>query len=331
MASSVWDQLRHSYSRIIDSSLKDIRDKGLLQEGGPDILDEIERRWRADLEAEVSKREGPRPKRDGFPLPSCGAVANVPAVSALGPRRAVVPMLQQAPVRALSFMNGVRFADGPPQLPTPLSGDQVPAMLQGIGLEASNVEGPPVAPKPKSVVPARAPVQKPKAKTTKILPPAKRMRRKSSPAPSVLEDAVAESPLPPPLLTDSDADIAGFSDADVGQANTDFAIVPGVADLPVWDPIAYPAIVPGAEDGNKSPGSELGSDLDDSEVSEPENENRLIAENIQLYKGKDRWRVLMQQGVIQIGGIECLLCTVHGSFDIEEEKKTIDTASDIAV
>lgn len=278
---------------------------------------EIERRWRADLEAEVANREGPRPKRNSLPVESYGAIANVPDASELGPKKAVVPALQQVPVQKFTFMNGVRFAV-PLRLPAPITGDQVPSMLQGFGLETSHVEGPPIVPKAKSVVPIRKP--NPKVKMTPVLPPAKRMRCKSSPASSVMAGAVGDSPmvpLAPAAVTDSDAD-------------ADLAIIPldGDQSTPV-SPGLLEVAPSGAEDGDNFEGSELGSDLDGSESSEPEHQNHLIAENIQLMRNKERWRVLMQQGVVRIGNHECLFSTAHGSFDFEEKKKDIPLEENI--
>lgn len=367
MSSCIWDQLRHSYSRVIDKSLKEVREKGLLREASPDILEEIGRRWRADLESEVSKREGPRPARDSQAALCAGGTANVPSASALGPLRRVVPTLKQAPVAAFSFMNGVTFAEGPPMLPAPVPHDQVPCVLQGISLETSNVELPPVAPKANSMVSA-PPKRQGKAKAkdarpkpahnivpaSRQLPPAKRMRRISSPAASEFADGASQPPLSVPTAPalpfspDSDADggeewsrpKAGPSDADIVRADADFAIVPLDDDEHTPAPLdLFGDPVSAAEDGTiaeaaeaiihtPSPGSELGSDLDGSEASEPEGDNLLVAENIQVTKRKNSWVVHIQQGVIRIGDMECLLCTAHGKFEIKEGDEPRNEADD---
>mmetsp|Transcript_4491 Transcript_4491/g.12388 ORF Transcript_4491/g.12388 Transcript_4491/m.12388 type:complete len:538 (-) Transcript_4491:134-1747(-) len=66
-----------------------------------------------------------------------------------------------------------------------------------------------------------------------------------------------------------------------------------------------------------SPGSELGSDLDDSEFDEPEVENYLYADFARVRRGKRRWTVQFRHGVLRVHGVECLFSSASGVFDID--------------
>eukprot|EP00927_Polykrikos_kofoidii_P048853 TRINITY_DN43035_c0_g1_i1.p1 TRINITY_DN43035_c0_g1~~TRINITY_DN43035_c0_g1_i1.p1 ORF type:complete len:389 (+),score=74.98 TRINITY_DN43035_c0_g1_i1:93-1259(+) len=379
-------QLRESYKRIIDATLKQVRDGGLIQDapGRPrrEVADELGCRWRAALEQRLAAMEAAvlAPKASPL-LPSLLDDAEQPGeFDNFGSTNAVpTPLKTRQSLRPQT----VTFFE-PAEIPGPLNTDSLPAVQRCIGgYDESHVEiaGPaPGSPSAAFAAVVGAALSGVPAKAKAAPPPPKRAR--TSPISRGADEAKPPPSLPPPLVemprpvagkasslappenvmetapavaTESDDDYAGcFDDAEVivSQVETPTAIVVSTAE-PLVAPKAGqssqaahtgknarreeahdtsggdPAVVRAAAAANapkvdeiSSEGSELGSDLDLSEFELPEANDVLFADLGQVRRSQKRWVVDLRHGVLQIGGVECLVSSGVGEFVVDDGFET---------
>jgi len=148
MSTCSLSQLSESYGRVIEMTLRRVREAGLLKEARQEVLDELGKRWRAAVRCELETME----KNQGCradPVASAGeAVRPLDGGSALVPsEQMVAPSNLTKALRIQSGepcrpMDGVSFA-GHFALPTPAPLGSLPAAVQCIqGFASSNVERP---------------------------------------------------------------------------------------------------------------------------------------------------------------------------------------------
>mmetsp|Transcript_86711 Transcript_86711/g.241313 ORF Transcript_86711/g.241313 Transcript_86711/m.241313 type:complete len:360 (-) Transcript_86711:101-1180(-) len=224
----------------------------------------------------------------GGPLVSVGG-----AFAAPGARPQV---LQEMGGERYRPMEGVEFAEAM-ELPAPSAARRRP---MGAGFEESNVE---------------AAAQPGPALEEGRRPPKK--KAKAAPRPVPLRTGASGAPEPG---SEEEEEYAGvFEGAEVIVSQQPAGAGPGAAG--VVDPEGRGG--GGDGDGGSSRGSELGSDLDDSEFDEPETDNVLFAEFARIRRSKRRWSVLLKHGVLRVNGVECLFSSAAGVFDMPAVEETV--------
>lgn len=113
MSHTTMGQLRTSYARIIEATLKRVRDSGLTREAGREVVDELGRRWRAAVEDELTLMEARKPTRLPPPKDRRGVRrpldCNDPGAGSFPDEKAPTP---KPPVpTAFRPMDGARFTD----------------------------------------------------------------------------------------------------------------------------------------------------------------------------------------------------------------------------
>jgi len=363
MSFGTMSQLRQSYARVIDSTLKKVRDGGVLREAGRETIDELGTRWRAAVERELQAMENRHPERTAAPkgrrgekLPLEALVPDADPTSSLTRAlRDVQPAsLCDAGSAAKPFrhMEGVRFADAF-EPPTPIEPDNSNALGLPSGFAASHVESaegafggstsmslasaPAVARPGSASTSSGQPVRK-KARTgvsdIATAPAPALGRAESSEGVGALAPSAAAKPEPvlapvlaPPLAADSDDEYADcFEDAKivVSKPSPEISTTPAAGsgtsatNHPMSSGPKDTVAGVSADKEESSAGSELGSELDDSEWDEPDTINTILAELTSVRRSKRRWSVEMRHGVLQIDGIECLFSGASGVFEFDD-------------
>jgi len=88
----------------------------------------------------------------------------------------------------------------------------------------------------------------------------------------------------------------------------------GAAAVAAAEPASSTVVI--AENAS-SDGSELNSELDDSDFDEGETENVIFAELTKVVRQKRRWTVHLRHGVLQVDGVEILFSAAQGTFDVD--------------
>jgi len=373
MSFSTSEQLRSSYARIIDATLKQVRSSGVLHEAGRDTVDELGRRWRAAVEHELRLMECGHPDR--FVAPSDRrakrlALEDIAADDgnrgrALEPGNVVPKSLleEQRPYRA---MDCVTWAE-PFKLPTAVASESRPSILSCRGgYRTSHVDAPdgPVPGFQATGSSQSLLSQQPLGAVGAV---ASRKRQRADGGHEQLEPGVDSSmtmpePLAPPLLArrENEADNAApqllslqaaqgeDSEDEYAGCFDDAEVIAGHVETPSKTAALASTDGPDAEaeqgeDGpsdagpsakrrrdtdadtgavvadQDSSGSELGSDLDDSEFEEPPTNNMLFADIAQVKRHNKKWIVEMRHGFLQVDGIECLFASARGTFKINDD------------
>mmetsp|Transcript_27608 Transcript_27608/g.41270 ORF Transcript_27608/g.41270 Transcript_27608/m.41270 type:complete len:261 (-) Transcript_27608:289-1071(-) len=159
-------------------------------------------------------------------------------------------------------------------------------------------------------------------------PSASRAKRAKTPISPAFTTKL-ETPLST-VLTDRDDSVADHDDFDdafsgavvhVANKTPSVNVTPatpggGASVLLDTENVPLPAMDDADPDG-ESAGSELGSDLDDSEFEEPQSDNILFADIANINRGSRRWTIRLRHGVLSVGGVEKLFSSAHGVFDLQ--------------
>lgn len=367
-------QLKDSYARIIESTLRRVREAGLLRDvpAGSEVVDELGCRWRGAVERELAAMAACRTEHSrGHPQAQITLPVLLPPEGLIGPK-AVSRALKDA--KPFNPMDGVSFAEEFVLPPPPARGALPAAHQFSGGFASSHVEAParPMIPGLSggmgrsglagSTGRAAAEPPRKRARTTDVLVEERTLAPPLSDALTSMNSLHAEqrtlppgSSGPPPVgvlepvvpLSDaaaaevgSDDEYAGcFDDADVIVSNTcqpqgakslDGAVSPAVQQSrDACGGSATAAQAPSEPIGDilaeqSSDGSELGSDLDDSEFDFPVIKNSLFAQVKRVARSRKRWSVQLGRGVLTIDGVECLISGARGVFDIDDNQEIAD-------
>mmetsp|Transcript_102353 Transcript_102353/g.285173 ORF Transcript_102353/g.285173 Transcript_102353/m.285173 type:complete len:404 (-) Transcript_102353:16-1227(-) len=385
MSSSSLSQLGESYAKIIEETLKHVRESGLLRDVSREVYDELDSRWRtgvgqelASMEARLRQTPGARPLNlTALVAPGAGGKTGsslMPDQQYCGNPSNMPEALRKRTPDHFAHMTGVTFAE-PFQLPAPLQGAARPAALQcSEGFSASHTETPdsqatrgrPLVSAGSAVGPAAAtaaareaePAWKkarcgaqpgqaaetgpvPLAPPLDVLAPARQVEAGGSgvqpqppgppplatpPAPGEASDdeydgcfegaevivSAATEPTPEPS-----ASVAQSSAGEAAQG----AVVPAMGRATGVE-ATNPACSYGGLDrgGSSSEGSELGSDLDDSEFDEPTTENLIYAELKKVERKPRQWSLELGPGVLFADGMEYLFQSGKGNFERDDEE-----------
>jgi len=194
MSASTLSQLSESYGRVIEMTLRRVREAGLLREARREVLDELGKRWRAAVRRELETMEEKQRSR-ADPVATAGeAVCPLDGCSALVPsEHMVAPSNLTKALRIHSGepcrpMDGVSFA-GHFEMPTPPALGNLPAAVQcPEGFASSNVERPEDSDTLGQVAPQAATL---KAQDEAI--PARKRARKEAPIRHIAPPLVARS------------------------------------------------------------------------------------------------------------------------------------------
>lgn len=326
-------QLRDSYNRIIDATLKKVRDGGLFRGASPETSGEICRKWRAAVEEKLAAMGAAHPDRFGESSSSVGLKMSLADGQVVGTGSAqLIPtaIRNRAPQRAKL---GWSFSE---DVEAPLERRPLPGILQCPGgFSASQVDsttsvaqpGPlpqplPVAGDAQAAIPKTVqepPVLPPPPPPGRSLPKITASSRPGDPSQSVVDNE------------DSDDDYSGLFE----NADTILSQVPQSSPAPSSSLALVDAGPPAAQSGRgeqngplveavsveASDGSELGSDLDLPEFEEfddPPTDNVLHAVCGGLSRKRKKWQVDLREVVLQIDGMECLIHSGKGTFTIDE-------------